>query len=253
MLLAGNRRFAARVPEHPNQDAARRGRLAAGAGAVRGAVRLFRFPAGRRDHLRPGPGDLFVVRTAGHVLGPEVLGSIEYGVSVLGSPLVVVLGHDACGAVAAARAAVDNGDTAQGYVRDVIEKVTPSVLASRAARHHEDGEFIAAHIRHTTGAAARPLPAAGRRGRAGESRWPSCPTGWPTAAPTRSPPAVWAPSPGRADDQRPRGLPRRMQRRGCASLPATLEVRCTCRGLFVYLRLTSRVPGPVLRRVLGRL
>ena len=70
---------------------------------------------------------------------------------MLGCPLVVVLGHDSCGAVAAARAAVDNGDTAQGYVRDVIEKVTPSVLASRAAGHHEDGEFIAAHIRHTTG------------------------------------------------------------------------------------------------------
>ena len=50
-----------------------------------------------------GLGDLFVVRTAGHVVGPEVLGSIEYGVGVLGCPLVVVLGH-ACGAVAAARA-----------------------------------------------------------------------------------------------------------------------------------------------------
>jgi len=93
---------------------------------------------------------LFVVRTAGHVLGPEVLGSIEYGVSVLSCPMVIVLGHDACGAVAAARAAVENGETVQGYVRDVIEKVTPSVLATRAAGLSEDGQFIAGHIRHTT-------------------------------------------------------------------------------------------------------
>ena len=91
-----------------------------------------------------------MVRTAGHVVGPEVLGSIEYGVGVLGCPLVVVLGH-ACGAVAAARAAVQDGTAAAGYVRDVIERVTPSVLAVGAAGHREDGDFIAGHIRHTVG------------------------------------------------------------------------------------------------------
>ncbi len=96
-----------------------------------------------------GLGDLFVVRTAGHVAGPEVLGSIEYGVSVLGAPLVVVLGHDACGAVAATRAAIEGGMSAGGYVRDVIERVTPSVLAARAAGRTEDADFIAEHIRHT--------------------------------------------------------------------------------------------------------
>ena len=90
-----------------------------------------------------------MVRTAGHVLGPEVLGSIEYGVSVLDCPLVVVLGHDSCGAVAAARGAVADGATADGYVRDVVERVTPSVLASRAAGHTKDTDFIAEHVRHS--------------------------------------------------------------------------------------------------------
>ena len=151
VLLAGNRRFVAGVPEHPNQDAARRAQAAAGQAPFAVLFGCSDSRLAAEIIFDRGLGDLFVVRTAGHVLGPEVLGSIEYGVSVLGCPLVVVLGHDACGAVAAARAAVDNGDTAQGYVRDVIEKVTPSVLASRAAGHHEDGEFIAAHIRHTTG------------------------------------------------------------------------------------------------------
>ncbi|MGW4895386.1 carbonic anhydrase [Kitasatospora sp. NPDC004240] len=148
-LLAGNRRFIAGTPEHPNQDAARR---AATAPAQSPFAVLFGCSDSRLAAeiiFDRGLGDLFVVRTAGHVMGPEVLGSIEYGVSVLGSPLVVVLGHDSCGAVAATREAVRNGTTASGYVRDVIERVTPSVLASRAAGHTDDADFIDTHIRHT--------------------------------------------------------------------------------------------------------
>ncbi|MGW7465456.1 carbonic anhydrase [Streptomyces xantholiticus] len=149
MLLAGNQRFVAGSPEHPNQDAARRSEVAPGQSPF--AV-LFGCSDSRLAAeliFDRGLGDLFVVRTAGHVMGPEVLGSIEYGVGVLGCPLVVVLGHDSCGAVAATRAAVADGTTADGYVRDVIERVTPSVLASRAAGHTEDADFIAEHVRHT--------------------------------------------------------------------------------------------------------
>ncbi|WP_369184920.1 carbonic anhydrase [Streptomyces sp. Y1] len=149
ILLAGNRRFVAGAPEHPNQDAARRSETAP-------AQAPFAVLFGCSDSrlaaeiiFDRGLGDLFVVRTAGHVAGPEVLGSLEYGVSVLGCPLVVVLGHDSCGAVAAARAAVADGATASGYVRDVVEKVTPSVLASRAAGHIEDADFIDEQVRHT--------------------------------------------------------------------------------------------------------
>ncbi|KIF05229.1 carbonic anhydrase [Streptomyces sp. RSD-27] len=148
-LLAGNERFVAGAPLHPNQDAARRAEIAP-------AQTPFAVLFGCADSrlaaeiiFDRGLGDLFVVRTAGHVVGTEVLGSIEYGVSVLGCPLVVVLGHDACGAVAATRAAVEEGATAGGFVRDVIERVTPSVLAARAAGYSEDGDFIAEHIRHT--------------------------------------------------------------------------------------------------------
>ncbi len=68
---------------------------------------------------------------------------------MLGCPLVVVLGHDACGAVAATRAAVENGPTAHGYVRDVVERVTPSVLAARAAGVSENDGFIDTHVQYT--------------------------------------------------------------------------------------------------------
>ncbi|MET9646991.1 carbonic anhydrase [Streptomyces syringium] len=149
MLMAGNERFVAGSPEHPNQDAARRTEVAPGQSpfAVMFGCSDSRLAA--EIVFDRGLGDLFVVRTAGHVTGPEVLGSIEYGVSVLGCPLVVVLGHDSCGAVAATRSAVQDGTTAGGYVRDVIERVTTSVLAAHAAGRTEEEDFIAEHIRHT--------------------------------------------------------------------------------------------------------
>lgn len=53
-------------------------------------------------------------RTVGHVLGAEVLGSVEFGVDGLGCPLVAVLGHDSCGAVGAACAALEDGMVPSG-------------------------------------------------------------------------------------------------------------------------------------------
>ncbi|MER5863528.1 carbonic anhydrase [Kitasatospora sp. NPDC002040] len=149
MLMAGNGRFVTGLPEHPNQDAARRTETAPGQNPFAVLFGCADSRLAAEIIFDRGLGDLFVVRTAGQVVGPEVLGSIEYGVAVLGCPLVVVLGHDSCGAVAATRAAVEEGTSAPGYVRDVIEKVTPSVLAARAAGHTEDSEFIAEHIRQT--------------------------------------------------------------------------------------------------------
>lgn len=149
LLMAGNRRFVRGEPEHPNQDAERRADLAPGQAPFAVLFGCSDSRLAAEIIFDRGLGDLFVVRTAGQVIGPEVLGSIEYGVSVLRCPLVVVLGHDSCGAVAAARRAVEEGVPAEGYVRDVIEKVTPSVLAARAAGHVADRDFIAEQIRHT--------------------------------------------------------------------------------------------------------
>ena len=149
LLMAGNRRFVAGAPEHPNQDAARRADLAPGQAPFAVLFGCSDSRLAAEIIFDRGLGDMFVVRTAGHVIGPEVLGSIEYGVAVLKCPLVVVLGHDSCGAVGAARAAVAEGATADGYVRDVIEKVVPSVLAAKAAGRTEDRDFIAEQIRHT--------------------------------------------------------------------------------------------------------
>ncbi|GAA2271886.1 carbonic anhydrase [Streptomyces atrovirens] len=149
LLMAGNQRFVAGTPEHPNQDAVRRTETAP-------SQKPFAVLFGCSDSrlaaeiiFDRGLGDLFVVRTAGHVAGTEVLGSIEFGAAVLNAPLVVVLGHDSCGAVAAACSALQDGQTPGGFVRDVVERVTPSVLAARAAGRESAEEILAEHIEHT--------------------------------------------------------------------------------------------------------
>ncbi|MET9570572.1 carbonic anhydrase [Streptomyces virginiae] len=149
LLMAGNQRFVSGTPEHPNQDATRRTQTAP-------SQQPFAVLFGCSDSrlaaeiiFDRGLGDLFVVRTAGHVAGTEVLGSIEFGVSVLNAPLVVVLGHDSCGAVAAACSALEDGQTPGGFVRDVVERVTPSVLAARAAGRGTAEEILDEHIEQT--------------------------------------------------------------------------------------------------------
>ena len=145
LLTDGNRRFVDGRRDHPNQDADRRA-------AVAPAQRPFAVLFGCSDSrlaaeiiFDRGLGDLFVVRTAGHVLGPEVMGSIEYGVAVLDTPLVAVLGHDSCGAVAAAMEASRNGAMPRGAIRSVVERVLPSVLAVGS----RGGDAGAEHVRFT--------------------------------------------------------------------------------------------------------
>lgn len=96
-----------------------------------------------------GLGDLFVVRTAGHVLDAAVLGSVEYAVELLGVPLIVVLGHDGCGAVAAATAMVDEGKVPPGSIRDVAEHIAPDVVRARLEGAVTFEAAVEQHARYT--------------------------------------------------------------------------------------------------------
>ena len=96
-----------------------------------------------------GLGDLFVVRTAGHAVGPEVLGSIEYAVTILNTPLVVVLGHNSCGAVQAARDAVIRGTPPSGHLRAVVDAIVPSVSLAAAAQTDDVDRIVDFHIQRT--------------------------------------------------------------------------------------------------------
>ena len=78
-----------------------------------------------------GLGELFVIRNAGNTVDTAALGSVEYGVGVLGCPLVVVLGHESCGAVAAALDVVQKNATFPGVIGEMIQPIIPAVLAAR--------------------------------------------------------------------------------------------------------------------------
>ena len=96
-----------------------------------------------------GLGDAFVVRTAGQVTDDAVLGSLEYSVGVLGVPLIVVLGHDSCGAVTATKESVDTGSMPAGHVRTLVERITPSVLAAKRNGLSEVNDMVVEHTRQT--------------------------------------------------------------------------------------------------------
>ncbi|SCL17302.1 carbonic anhydrase [Micromonospora inyonensis] len=148
-LLAGNRRFVAGSPLHPNQDAGHRTAVADGQHPFAVLVGCSDSRLAAEIIFDRGLGDLFVVRTAGHTVGAEVLGSVEYAITVLETPLVVVLGHDSCGAVQAAREADGTGATPSGYLGAVVGAVVPSLR--RAAREGVDDidGIVDIHIDHT--------------------------------------------------------------------------------------------------------
>jgi carbonic anhydrase len=148
-LARGNERFVAGEHWHPNQDAARRDSLTAGQAPFAVFFGCADSRVAAEIIFDRGLGDLFVVRTAGHVIDAGVLGSIEFGVAVLDIPLVVILGHDSCGAVSATVEAVQTGVMPKGYIRDIVERVTPSVLAARQAGMTTADEIEAEHVRHT--------------------------------------------------------------------------------------------------------
>ena len=148
-LKEGNERFVAGQPQHPSQSIEDRARLASGqtptavifgCGDSRVAAELI---------FDQGLGDMFVVRTAGHVLDSAVLGSIEYAVGVLNVPLIAVLGHDSCGAVKATLSALDEGAVPGGYIRDIVERVMPSILLGRRDGLTRVDEFEARHVIET--------------------------------------------------------------------------------------------------------
>lgn len=96
-----------------------------------------------------GLGDLFIVRVAGNVLNNEGLGSIEYGVDVLGARLIVVLGHQSCGAVDAAMKTVAAKGKAPGHIQSLVTAIKPVVDSTPKA---DLETMIKANVKHVVDA-----------------------------------------------------------------------------------------------------
>jgi carbonic anhydrase len=148
-LKEGNERFVSGQVQHPSQSVDDRTRLAHGQKPTAVVFGCSDSRVAAEIIFDQGLGDMFVVRTAGHVADSAVLGSIEYAVTVLEVPLIVVLGHDSCGAVKATLSALEDGEVPGGYVRDIVERVTPSILLGRHAGLTRVDEFETRHVNET--------------------------------------------------------------------------------------------------------
>ena len=127
-LIEGNARFVRGEMEHPSQGIDHRAELSAEQNPFAVIFGCSDSRVAAEIIFDQGLGDLFVVRTAGHVVDTTVIGSIEYGVNILNAPLVIVLGHDSCGAVGAAAEALSTGRMPSGFVRAIVDRVIPSIV-----------------------------------------------------------------------------------------------------------------------------
>ena len=125
-LLAGNQRFASQKVKQPHQGIFRLQEVAQG-------QHPFAAILGCADSRVPveiifdrGLGDLFTVRVAGNVATPEEIGSLEYA-ALLGTQIILVLGHERCGAVTAALA----NQPAPGQIGGILEQIQPAIIATK--------------------------------------------------------------------------------------------------------------------------
>ncbi|WP_240803937.1 carbonic anhydrase [Streptomyces sp. A0592] len=126
-LVSGNGRWRTYHERHPDQTRTVRRTLVAGQhpfAVVLGCVDSRVPPELVFDQ---GLGDLLTVRSAGEVLDEAVLGSIAYGVLELRIPLVVILGHQSCGAVAAAVRAAEGGPPLPGHMQYLVDQIRPAI------------------------------------------------------------------------------------------------------------------------------
>lgn len=148
-MLEGNKRFVSGQSEHPNQDAQRRRELAGGQNPFATLFGCGDSRLAAEVIFDQGLGDMFVVRTAGHALDAAVLGSLEFGVAGLNTPLVIVLGHDSCGAVTATKKSAESGKLPRGFQRNFVENILPAALSHDLPEGAEVNDMVREHTKMT--------------------------------------------------------------------------------------------------------
>ena len=172
-LMEGNARFVSGDMQHPNLSAERRAELAEGQAPYAVIVSCSDSRVPPELVFDAGPGDLFVIRVAGNIVGDDAQASIEYAVGVLKTPLVLVMGHESCGAVGAAVKTQTEGTEFPGSIHDLVETIRPSVeTAMEAGRRRRTAGSRHRRQRRTRGGRSvgqQAVPRQGHRriGRAG--------------------------------------------------------------------------------------
>jgi carbonic anhydrase len=128
--MAGNQRFVDAQMQHPDQDPAHRLKVSQGQQPFATILTCSDSRLPPELLFDQGLGDLFVTRVAGNIVDAELLGSIEYAVGHLGTPLIVVIGHEKCGAVEATLESLQHNQTPHGDVAALVTAITPAVAVA---------------------------------------------------------------------------------------------------------------------------
>lgn len=149
-MLDGNHRFVSGELAHPRQDIDRREALAEKQTPFAALFGCADSRLSAEIIFDVGLGDLFVVRNAGQVIGETILGSLEYAVEVLGVPVILVLGHDECGAIRATINDVEGNMNASGeFIHKLVDQIRPTVLAANAQGKYEIDDVTELHVQDT--------------------------------------------------------------------------------------------------------
>ena len=139
-LKSGNEAFIHDTPIASNISAARRMELAAGQSPFAALVGCADSRVGPEHLFGAGLGELFIVRTAGNYVDDAGFGSLAFAVSALNVPLIVVLGHQSCGAVAAATSVVTENAQLPPALTRMVQPILPAVIDAHA--HCSPGEDL---------------------------------------------------------------------------------------------------------------
>ncbi|MBE9158698.1 carbonic anhydrase [Nodosilinea sp. LEGE 06152] len=143
-LLDGNQRFTGHHLEHPDQSEERVLELTQGQHPFATVLSCADSRVAAEIVFDQGLGDIFDVRVAGNIATPEVVGSIEYAVELLGTPLLMVLGHERCGAVTAA---VENGSL-PGQIGTFVDAILPAIAQVKGQPGNAVDNAVSANVRY---------------------------------------------------------------------------------------------------------
>ena len=149
LLQQGNERFVAGSLRHGHETAARRQELISEQHPFATVLSCSDSRVPTEILFDQGIGDLFVVRVAGNVTAPDDLGSIEYAVHHLHTPLVVVLGHESCGAVTAALSTADERSKEPKDIQALLALILPSLknIDSKLSKAEQVSQGVEANVR----------------------------------------------------------------------------------------------------------
>ena len=147
-LLEGNERFVSGKAPRGDISPARRRELADGQRPFAAILACADSRVAPEFLFGAGLGDLFVVRNAGAIAGVTAIGSLEYAVVELGAPLILVIGHERCGAVAAAAQAVTQNTAFPGSIGPMLEPIVEAVRSVEHAPGDLVHNAVQANVRH---------------------------------------------------------------------------------------------------------